>query len=70
MGGSAGAEDGEYLCPGSALLHHRHRTTTIAFELPVVSHLAETTSLAKWNVHRHDRNLAEALSSGLAQLVS
>ena len=46
-------EDGEYLCPGSALLHYRHRTTTIAFELPTVSHLAKTTSLAKWNVHRH-----------------
>ena len=63
-------EDGEYPYPGSALLHHRHRTTTIAFELPVESHLAETTSLAKWNMHRHDRNLAEASSSGLAQLVS
>ena len=63
-------EDGEYLCPSSALLHHRHGTTTIAFELPVVCHLAETTSLAKWNVHRHDQNLAEASSSGLAQLVS
>ena len=63
-------EDGEYLCPGSALLHRRHCTTTIAFELPTVSHLAETTSLAKWNVHRHDRNLAEASSSGLAQLFS
>ena len=50
-------EDGEYLYPGSALLHRRHRhhrTTTIAFELPVVSHLAETTSLAKWNVHHYD----------------
>ena len=63
-------EDDEYLCPSSAMLHRRHRTTTIAFELPSVSHLAETTSLAKWNVHRHDRNLAEALSSSLAQLVS
>ena len=46
-------------------LHH-HPTTTN----PTVSHLAETTSLAKWNMHRHDRNLAEALSSGLAKLVS
>ena len=63
-------EDGEYLCPGLALLHHRQRTTTITFELPAVSHLAKTTSLAKWNVHRHDRNLAEASSSGLSQLVS
>ena len=63
-------EDGEYLCPGSALLHRRHHTTTITFELPAVSHLAETTSLVKWNVHRNDRNLPKALSSGLAQLVS
>ena len=63
-------KDGEYLCPGSALLHRWHRTTTIAFELPAVSHLAKTTSLAKWNVDRHDRNLAEASSFGLAQLVS
>jgi hypothetical protein len=31
---------------------------------------AAETSLAQWNMHRHDRNLAEALSSGLAQLVS
>ena len=63
-------EDGKKLCLGLALLHHRHRTITMAFELPVVSHLSKATSLAKWNVHRHDRNLAEALSSGLAQLVS
>ena len=63
-------EDGEYLCPGSALLHRRHRTTTIAFELLVLSHLTETTSLAKCNVHPHNQNLAEASCSGLAQLVS
>ena len=69
-GGAAGTEDGEYLCPGLALLHHQHCTATIAFELPAVSHLAETPSLARWNVHHHDRNLAEALSSGLAKLVS
>ena len=69
-GGAADTKDGEYLCPSLALLHRRHHTTTIAFELPVVSHLADTTSLAKWNVHHHDRNHVEALSSSLAQLVS
>ena len=51
---------------GLASPPHRHPTATN----PTVSHLAETTSLAKWNVHRHDRNLAEASGSGLAQLVS
>jgi len=51
---------------GLASPPRRHPTATN----PAVSHLAETTSLAKWNVHRHDRNLAEASSSGLAQLVS
>ena len=51
---------------GLALPPHRHPTATN----PTVSHFAETTSLAKWNVHRHDRNLAKASSSSLAQLVS
>ena len=51
---------------GLASPPHHHPTATN----PAVSHLAETTSLAKWNMHRHDRNLAEASSSGLAQLVS
>ena len=36
-GGAASVEDGEYLYPGLALLHHRHRTTTIMFELPEMS---------------------------------
>ena len=51
---------------GLASPPHHHPTTTN----PEVSHLAETTSLAKWNVHRHDQNLVEASGSGLAQLVS